>query len=72
MEIHCPHCHQHLWIEEINCGIFRCGVYKDTFEPLPPHFTQNECTRVRDEGIIYGCAQPFRFDGTHVTICEYI
>ena len=72
MEICCPHCHQHLWIEEINCGIFRCGLYKETFEQLPPHLKENECTRVREEGLIYGCAKPFRYDGKDVTICEYI
>lgn len=56
----CPHCNQKVFIEEINCGIFRCGVYKDTFEPIPPHSSQIECETLLTENKIFGCGKPFR------------
>ena len=72
MEIKCPHCSQTLWIDQINCGIFRCGVYKQTFEQIPPHLIETECNQIREEGLVYGCAKPFRYDGITVSICDYI
>lgn len=43
MEIDCPHCHQKIWIEELNCGIFRCGIMKETGDQIPPHSSFEEC-----------------------------
>ena len=65
----CPHCGLFILIAEVNCGIFRHGVNKQTGKQLPPHATLEECQR--DE--VYGCAKPFRMltDGTLV-VCGYI
>ena len=32
--ITCPNCNSYLSITELNCGIFRCGVYKKQMNKL--------------------------------------
>lgn len=69
MEIDCPHCQQKIWIEQLNCGIFRCGMIKG--EQIPPHATKEECDAYLSQGI-YGCSKPFQIIEGVVTICDYI
>lgn len=66
----CPHCKDEIIVmrEEINCGIFRHGVHKGTYEQLNPHATQEEC----DTSDIYGCGKPFRIVDDKAIICDYI
>jgi hypothetical protein len=58
----CPHCQRkmgNLDPKEINCGIFRCGRYKDSHEPLPPHSSEEMITQLLKESKIDdGCGQP--------------
>ena len=70
--IQCPHCKDYIWIEQINCGIFRHASFKNG-EPIPPHSTQDECEAYLKSGSIFGCAKPFQIkeDGT-VHVCDYI
>jgi len=71
--IHCPHCQQLIEIVELNCRIFRCGIYKNNGQPIPPHASRQECDQfiVRDE--IFGCGKPFRIDDSNsAVICDYI
>ncbi len=72
----CPHCEMFVYIEQINCGIFRHAVHKHTNEPINPHSSQQECERLLRENLVYGCAKPFRIltkDDTYITeICDYI
>jgi len=70
MEIECPHCQQKIWIEEINCGIFRCGVLKENGEQIPSHATKEECEAYIKRGI-YGCGKPFQIK-ENVSKCDYI
>ncbi len=70
MEIDCPHCQQKIWIEELNCGIFRCGVLKETGEQIPSHALKEECEDYVKNGI-YGCGKPFQIID-NVQICDYI
>jgi len=70
MEIDCPHCKQKIWIEELNCGIFRCGILK-TGEQVPPHATKKECEDYIKKGM-YGCGKPFQIIESKVMKCEYI
>lgn len=58
--------------DQINCKIFRCGVVKATGKQIGPHTKEAECNRFREEGLVWGCARPFRFDGTTVQKCGYI
>lgn len=70
--ITCPHCHQFVWIEQINCGIFRHGIYKHNYQQIPPHSTKEECDRLISQDLILGCGKPFQIVGQTVQICDYI
>ncbi len=72
--IECPHCHDKILInkKELNCKIFRHGVYKDNLKQINPHESKRECDRLFNNNLIYGCGKPFRFDGLNVNICGYI
>jgi hypothetical protein len=74
MEIICPHCGDYIIIEELNCGIFRHGVYK-TGEQIDPHMKEKQCLQLVKDCLIYGCGKPFQIiinNGIHVQKCEYI
>lgn len=70
MEIECPHGQQKIWIEELNCGIFRCGVFKETGEQIPSHASKEECDNYIQRGI-YGCSKPFQIKNNIIFICDY-
>ena len=74
--ITCPHCDTLVYIEELNCCIFRHAVFKTTGEPIPPHTPRQVCDALLESGEIYGCAKPFQIvleDGVHVPkVCDYI
>ncbi len=79
MFITCPKCGIMIEVIELNCRIFRCGVYKSSGEQLPPHHPMEECLKVVSEDLIYGCGSPFRVrkepaeDGSLIVeICDYI
>jgi len=71
----CPHCNQFIIIEQVNCGIFRHGIYKNG-EPLPPHESKETCDNVLKNQLIYGCGKPFRVilhdNKFEIQICDYI
>lgn len=60
--VKCPHCKNIIviWKEEINCQIFRHGIYKKTLKQIDPHLDKKECDRLAAEGLIYGCGKPFK------------
>jgi len=66
----CPHCHIGIEIAEVNCGIFRCGIFKDSYKQIPPHLSEAECIALRD--LIYGCSRPFRLVDGKLEPCDYI
>lgn len=72
----CPHCKQMIQIEEINCAIFRCGIYKKNYQQIPPHLPKYFCEDLIKRDLIYGCSKPFKFitdNNEHKLIeCEYI
>lgn len=81
--VECPHCGCFIQIREINCAIFRHGVYKQTGQQIDPHLPKADCDRLVATGALYGCGRPFRLKrkGGGVTaspeewiaeICEYI
>jgi hypothetical protein len=72
MIIKCPYCKQFIFIEQLNCGIFRCGVYKNNFECIPAHLPKNECDELFKNGLIYGCSKPFQIINNKVVKCDYI
>jgi hypothetical protein len=70
----CPYCQIYITVlkNEINCTIFRCGVYKKSGLPVAPHTSKQDCDLLRSNDLIYGCSRPFKFDGVTVQKCEYI
>jgi len=72
--IQCLNCQVSIWVpvNQINCRIFRCGVYKADSQPIHPHLSKDECTRLVSENLIFGCGTAFYFDGTNLRLCEYI
>jgi hypothetical protein len=64
--IQCPHCQQAFEILEINCRIFRCGVYKKNYEQIPPHLPKQQCDELAKNEAIIGCGKPFEL----VPLCE--
>ena len=76
----CPHCQGQVIVgqNEINCGIFRHGVYKSNLHPIHPHLPKHKCDRLVSSGLIYGCAKPFRVsviqpnNEIKIEICDYI
>lgn len=76
--VECPHCQQMVLIaeNEINCGIFRHGVYKKNFRQINPHESEIVCNKLFNENLIYGCGKPFKIFKLNETycasVCEYI
>ena len=58
--ITCPNCDIYLCISELNCGIFRCGIYKKTNEQINPHLSEENCKKLIESNQIYGCSKPFQ------------
>lgn len=72
MIIKCPHCDEEIIIEEINCGIFRHAVFKETLEQINPHETKEKIEEYIQNNKIYGCGKPFCIKDNLVDICDYI
>lgn len=75
----CPHCQQYVIvaISEINCGIFRHGVERTSFQQMNPHETKEQCDNMASQEQIYGCGKPFKVtraqDDTYkFEACEYV
>jgi hypothetical protein len=76
--LECPHCNAIVEIHqnEINCAIFRHGIYKETYQQMNPHTSKEECDHALQTNRIYGCGKPFRMikegDNYKLEICDYI
>jgi hypothetical protein len=74
----CPHCKEYIIVSnnEINCSIFRHGIYKKTFYQVNPHSPKNICDELKKADVIYGCGKPFKLskidDNYFADICDYI
>ena len=68
----CPNCKQFIIIEQLNCCIFRCGVYKQNGEQIPPHLEREKCLELVRERLIYGCGQAFKIIENKAEKCDYI
>jgi hypothetical protein len=72
MLVECPHCDVCIEILEVNCGIFRCGILKDTGEQIESHLPKQECDDLKKEDKIWGCSRPFKYEDGKAIVCEYI
>jgi len=70
---HCPYpdCNIGIEIIEINCAIFRCGIYKDG-KQIDPHLSKEQCDKLKIEDKIWGCGRPFKLVDGALIKCEYI
>ncbi len=72
LEVICPHCNGSVVIEEMNCAIFRHGIFKTTGKQIPPHASKEECDKWVQKDEIYGCGKPFKVVEKKAVICDYI
>lgn len=42
-----PDCNIGVEIIEINCAIFRCGIYKNNGTQINPHLSKEECDKLK-------------------------
>ena len=74
--ITCPSCSSPVLIEQINCAIFRHGIFKRNGTQIPPHSSEADCDAFVKNELIYGCGKPFiivSVDGQPVAEhCGYI
>jgi hypothetical protein len=78
----CPHCLNIVIIEQLNCCIFRHGIYKDNYNQIPPHLPKQQCDDLKNKDLIFGCGKPFQVvkdnsDPTNIekmkiVVCDYI
>lgn len=66
----CPTCNIMIEITALNCGIFRCGIYKDDGLQINPHMNKEECDKIKDD--IYGCGNPFQIINNKILKCAWI
>jgi hypothetical protein len=71
---YCPWCNIYTKIKKkrLNCTIFRCGAMKSDGQPIPPHLPKDQCDKLVEDNLIYGCSKPFKFDGNTIETCGYI
>lgn len=74
--VECPHCQLTIEVVQVNCAIFRCGVYKKDMTQIPPHLEKAQCDALVEKQEIYGCGKPFRLVVNEKTYacekCDYI
>jgi len=71
MLVKCPHCSIPIEILELNCGIFRCAIMKDTGIQIPPHSPKDFCLELAKKDLIYGCGKPFKIVNGLVEMCGW-
>jgi hypothetical protein len=67
-----PDCNITIEIEEINCAIFRCGIYKESGKQIDPHLSKEQCDQLKIKNKIWGCGKPFQLINGTLIKCEYI
>lgn len=74
--VNCPHCNNPVLIEQLNCKIFRHGIFKSNNIQINPHSSKQDCDYYINNDLIYGCGRPFRIvennNEIETEICEYI
>ena len=77
--VKCPHCNEYIYVlkSQINCNVFRHGIYKSNLKQIDPHTSKEVCDRLLNDGKIIGCGKPFSLlkkeDNTYIAIkCDYI
>lgn len=58
--VECPKCKCSIIIEQLNCKIFRCGVFKNNYIQIPPHSNKQFIDNLLIQNRIFGCGQAFK------------
>jgi hypothetical protein len=60
--LECPHCNGTIIVleKQLNCKIFRHGIFKQNGEQIDPHLKKEECERLLRDKKIWGCGKPFK------------
>ncbi len=70
-----PDCNIGIEIIEINCSIFRCGIYKNNGNQINPHLSKEDCDKIKKDEI-WGCGRPFQlkqYQGNYQLFqCDYL
>lgn len=74
----CPNCDNEIIVNknELNCRIFRHGVYKDNYKQVDPHLPKIFCDKLIGEDKVIGCCKPFEIINDNkgnliAIICDY-
>ena len=80
--VECPHCKEPILIEQLNCCIFRHGIFKKNRSQINPHSPKNQCEHYIKHQLIIGCGKPFKVilndnsknedDKCIAVVCDYI
>jgi len=74
--VSCPHCNEPIIIEQLNCCIFRHGIFKTTGLQICPHSSKELCEYYTNNNLIFGCGNPFKIikhnNEYKAIICDYI
>lgn len=75
----CPHCNDGIEINlnEINCKIYRHGVYKNNYQQIDPHMKKETIDELKEKDSIFGCGRPFEIIKSQenewkLVVCDYI
>lgn len=73
----CPNCSLLVYIQDINCAIFRHGIYKTNGEQIDPHLCKEKCDELSKRDQIWGCGKPFKLilindSEAQLVACDYI
>lgn len=75
----CPNCDGTIIVQinEVNCLIFRHGVYSQGHkigQPINPHETKENIDKMVDEKLIDGCGKPIQMNQNHTKVysCSYV
>ena len=70
----CPYSDCNIGIEiiEVNCAIFRCGVYKHNGQQIEPHLPKEDCDQLKHDDKIWGCGRPSKLVNDVLIVCGYI
>lgn len=76
--VNCPNCDGTIetYVKEINCAIFRHGVYKISGIQINPHEKKEICDELFNNCEIFGCGKPYKLvkceEIYKSEICDYI
>ena len=74
----CLHCNNEfiININDFNCKILRHGIYKNNLQQINQHSSKEECKKLLENDLIYGCAGPLQIiednEEYKLIICDYI